>query len=426
MRLRLSLLCIAGLGSSGVPELRAQPHRDYRLEAEAAYARKDYAQAQAALTDALRLRPDSPRYLHMLAAASTLAGDAPGALAALNRIADLGVAVATDRDRDFAALQGTPELRRVQERFADNRTPRGEVHTWAELPGRSGIIEGITYRAKTGELFFGDVYHRCIWRRDRDGRVARYSAEDEELFGVFGLAFDEPRAVLWAATTAVPEIQGYENDMKDVAGLAEFNLVTSELKRVVLLPVDGREHGVGDLVVAADGTVYATDSMSPIIWQLAPGAEEFEIVVDSPLFGSLQGIILEGRTLIVADYSNGLFSVDLDRREVQAIPTPKTTTLVGLDGVVAVPGGVVATQNGTDPQRVLHIALSPDFKSIVSVTVLASGQPELRDVSLLTLVDSVPTVITSAGWAGYEPAPGRTPPTRDVRLLQVPLAPPAP
>lgn len=417
------LLLLAALASGGIPELSAQPHREHRLEAEAAYARKDYTSAKAALTDALRLRPDSPRYLQMLAAVSALAGDTAGAIAALNRIADLGVAVTTERDRDFAALEGRPELRKVQQRFADNRSPHGQVHAWAELPGRSGIIEGIAYRPKSGELFLGDVYNRCIWRRDRDGRVVRYSAEDEELFGVFGLAFDEPRNVLWAATTAVPEMTGYESVMKGAAGLAELNLVNSELKRVVLLPVDGREHGLGDLVVAADGTVYATDSMAPVIWQLSPGAEDFEIVVDSPLFGSLQGIVLEGRTLIVADHSNGLFAVDLDRREIKALPTPRNVTLVGLDGLVPVPGGVVATQNGSDPQRVLHLALSPDLQSIANVTVLASGQPELRDLSLITLVDGSPAVIAGAGWDGFEPAPGRAPPTRSVRILQVPLAP---
>ncbi len=425
MRYRPLLLLYSALAAGGVSDLLAQPHREHRLEAEAAYARKDYTTAKAALGDALRLRPDSPRYLQMLAAVSALAGDPAGAIAALNQIADLGVAVATERDRDFSALESTPELRRVQQRFAENRAPQGETHGWAELPGRSGIIEGIAYRAKSGELYLGDVYNRCIWRRDRDGRVVRYSAEDEELFGVFGLAFDEPRNVLWATTTAVPEMTGYETAMKGMAGLAEFNLANSELKRVVFLPVDGREHGLGDLAVAADGTIYATDSMAPLIWQLSPGAEDFEILADSPLFGSLQGIVLEGRTLIVADHSNGLFTVDLASREVKALPTPKNVTLVGLDGLVAVPGGVVATQNATDPQRVLHIALKPDLQGIAKVAVLASGQPELRDLSLITLVDGVPAVISSAGWEGYEPAAGRAPTTRNVRILQVPL-PPAP
>jgi sugar lactone lactonase YvrE len=400
----------------------AQPHREHRLAAEDAYAQRNYAAAGAAIRAALELRPDSPRYLRMLAAVSTLAGDDAGALAALNQIADLGLATVIERDADFATLQGSSEFRRVQQRFADNREPRGEASVLDTLPGRSGIIEGLAYVSRSGELFLGDVHHRCIWRRDRDGRVTRYSAEDEELFGVFGLALDEPRNTLWAATTAVPEMTGFNVELQGLAALAEFNLATSELRRVVHLPLDGREHGLSDLIVAPDGTVYATDSLSPIIWQLAPGAEEFEIVAGSPLFGSLQGLVLERRTLIVADYTNGLFAIDLDRREIQAIPTPKSTTLTGLDGMVAVPGGIVATQNGTDPQRVLHLTLAPDLRSITNVAVLASGQPELQDIGLITLMDSVPTLVANAGWEGFSAAPNRTPATRTVHLLQVPLS----
>lgn len=401
----------------------AQPHREHRLEAEAASAQKDYAAAKSAIRAALDLRPDSPRYLRMLAAVSALAGDDNGALAALNQIAALGLATAIERDADFATLQGSPEFRRVQQRFADNRAPRGQALVFAELPGRSGIIEGIAFRSRTGDLFLGDVHLRCIWRRGQDGRITRFSADDEELFGVFGLALDETRNVLWATTTAVPEMTGFNVELEGRAALAEFDLATSELRRVVHLPLDGREHGLSDLVIAPDGTVYATDSISPVVWQLSPGAEEFEIVADSPLFGSLQGLVLERRTLIVADYTNGLFTIDLDGRKIQAISTPKNTTLIGIDGMVAVPGGLVVTQNGTDPQRVLHLTLAPDLRSVANVTVLAAGLPELQDVGLITLMDSVPTLVADAGWEGFSAAPNRTPATRTVHILQVPLSP---
>jgi len=418
--LLFSAVITLGCGPIGAD---AQPHREHRLEAEEAYAQKDYAAAKAALRAALDLRPDSPRYLRMLAAVSALSGDDDSALAALNQIAALGVATTIERDADFATLQGSAEFRRIQQRFADNRAPTGQAVVMEKLPGRTGIIEGLAYRSRTGELFLGDVHHRCIWRREPDGRVTRYSAEDEELFGVFGLALDEPRNTLWAATTALPEMTGFNVELQGLAALAEFNLANSELRRVVHLPLDGRDHGLSDLVVAPDGTVYATDSISPIVWQLAPGAEEFEIAAQSPLFGSLQGVILERRTLIVADYTNGLFTIDLDRREVQAIPTPKNHTLIGIDGIVAVPGGIVVTQNGTDPQRVLHLTLAPNLRSITNVAVLASGQPELQDLGLITLMDSVPTLIANAGWEGFSAAPNRPPATRTVHILQVPLSP---
>jgi sugar lactone lactonase YvrE len=393
-------------------------HRDFRVAGEAAYERKDYAAAREAFAHALELRPDSPRYLHMLATLSALTGDATSALKYLNQLADLGVASPIERDRDLASLQGTPEFLRILQRFAENRGPHGEVEELAELPGRTGIIEGIAFRERTGDLFLGDVHHRCIWRRDRDGRVAQFTVDDEELFGVFGIAIDEARNTLWAATTALPEMSGFTPDMKGEAALAEFNLATSELRRIIPVPGDGREHGLGDLLIAPDGTIFATDSISPVVWKLTPGEEEMEKVVDSPVFSSLQGLALDDRTLLVADHATGLFIVDLATRNITSLPPPKNATLIGIDGIVVVPGGIVAIQNGVEPQRVIRVGLTPGMTAVVDVTVLAAGLPNLTDLSLITLANGRPTFIAGAGWDGFDPAKAKQPRAHTVRVFQ--------
>jgi hypothetical protein len=214
---------------------------------------------------------------------------------------------------------------------------------------------------------------------------------------------------------------GFTDQVKGFAALAEFDLATSELRRVVPVPVDGREHGLGDLLLAPDGTVYATDSKAPVIWQLAPGAEELEKTVESPAFGSLQGMALFDRTLLVADYTNGLLTVDLATRNVNALTPPEKTTLLGLDGVVAVPGGIVATQNGVEPQRVVHITLSREIDRITSVRVIAAALPNLTDLTLITLVNDRPTWVAGSGWDGFDPAKARQPPAHTVRIFQANL-----
>lgn len=399
----------------------AQSHLDLRDEALAAYERKDYATAAAATEAALALRPDSPRYLRQLAALSALTGNAAAAITFLQRLAALGVTADVERDRDFASLQGTPEFRRVVDALAANRTPQGAAGILAELPGRTGILEGIAYRERTGDFYFGDVHHRCVWRRDRAGKVDRFTVDDEGLLGIFGLAVDETRGLLWAAMSAVPEMEGFTPELDGQAALAAFSLATSELVHLVPVPDDGRAHGLGDLTVGPDGTVYATDSRAPVIWKLSPGAEEPQVVAQSPTFGSLQGIVLEDRILLVADHANGLFTIALDSGRINALATPPQTTLVGLDGLVAIPGGVVAVQNGVDPQRVLQLTLTPGFTSVARVRVLAAGQPHLTDLTLLTLVNEQPTLIAGAGWEGLEGARTKTPPIHPVRLFQVSL-----
>lgn len=416
----LAMLLLAAASLSAAESV-SKTHQDFRADADAAYQRKDYATAKSAISAALRLRPDSPRYLHSLAALSALTGDAKGALDRLRQLAALGVGPQIERDPDFASLQGTPEFLRIIGAFATNRAPRGEVSVFAELPGRTGIIEGIAFRPRTGDLFFGDVHHRCIWRRDRTGQVVRFTAEDDELLGIFGLAIDEERNTLWATMTALPEMAGFTSVQKGQSALADFNLTTSELRRVVPVPGDGRDHGCGDLLVAPDGTVFLTDSKAPVIWKLAPDAEEIEKVADSPVFSSLQGLALEKRSLLVADYANGLFTVDLATGNISALTAPPGTTLLGIDGLVGIPGGIIAVQNGVEPQRVIRIALTPDRDAVTDVTVLASALPNFSDLSLITLADGHPTLIAGAGWEGFDPAKAKQPPAHTVRVFQVML-----
>lgn len=423
MRLVLTLLLFAG---------SLQAADDYRThlalsrEAQAAYERRDYPAARKAIQGALELRPDSPRYLQSLAGLSARVGDTDAALAALRRLAALGVSRPVERDPDLATLQGTPPFLKILQQFSENRSPQGEAEVFAELPGRLGIFEGIAFRPKTSDLFLSDVYHRCVWRRDSEGRIARFTAPDETLFGMFGLVVDETRNALWVAMTALPEMQDYTEEMKGHAALAEFNLATSELRRVIPLPGDSQEHGLGDIVLAKNGTLYLSDSKAPIIWELAPGEEELFKFVESPLFSSLQGMVIVDRTLIVADYDNGLFAVDLARDgAVRALGRPQNTTLVGIDGLTLLPDGIAATQNGVDPQRVLRLRLAPDQQSIADVTVLAAAQPGMTDLALVASINDRPTYIAGSGWDDYAPAvlTDRQPRPRTVRIFQATVPP---
>lgn len=416
---------LAVLAALVLPLLRAQTpgpsHLDLRAEAHAAYQRKDYAAALSATREALKLRPDSPRYLHNLAALHTLTGDTSAALAHLRRLAALGIHTDVARDPDLASLQGTSEFAEVLGLLAANLEPRGTLGELAELPGRTGILEGIAFRERTGDLFLGDVHHRCIWRRTREGEVSRFTAADVDVAGIFGVAVDEARQTLWATMAAVPQMEGYEPEMKGFTAIAEFDLRTGELRHISPVADDGREHLLGDLTLAPDGTLYATDSRSPVVWQVAPGAEEPTRLFDLPGFQSLQGIALIGRNLIISDYSNGLVVIDLAARQISALVPPENTTLLGIDGLVAIPGGVVATQNGTTPQRVLRIMLSPGADRITDVQVLASGHRTLTDLSLITLVQDRPTFIAGSGWDALEGTRARAPAAHAVRLLQVEL-----
>src|SRR4051794_21585363 len=210
------------------------------------------------------------------------------------------------------------------------------------LPDMRGLIEGIAFRPKTGAYYFGDVHLRCVWLRTADGRVTRFSAPDDRLLGVFRVAVDEARGALWVSIGALPQMAGFDERHKGASGLAELDLQTGAVRRVVMAPADGASHLLGDFVQLADGTIYATDETSPVIWTLAPGGRTL-VPVLTGTFKSLQGITLDGddRGLFVTDYGGGVLHVDLATRAVRPLTAPAGADLRGLDTLLRTPDGAL-------------------------------------------------------------------------------------
>src|SRR5262249_52796800 len=131
--------------------------------------------------------------------------------------------------------------------------------------------------------------------------------------------------------------------------------------------------------------------------------------------------VMDRSTLLVTDYANGFFTVDPASGKTTALAAPKDTTLLGVDGIVPVPGGLVATQNGVTPKRVIRVTLNPDLAAVASVCVLAAALPNLSDLSLITVMNGRPTFIAGSGWEGFDATKMKQPRAHTVRIFQVAL-----
>lgn len=400
--------------------------RRYAREASAALAGHDSPAALALIEKAAALRPDHPPYLEALARLEAMNQRPLDAIATLDRLARMGVYLGVEADRNFAPLRDSPDFREVSRRLRANRDPLGRGQVYFELPAMTGIIEGIAYRRATGDFFFGDVRRRCVWLRRPDGSVRQFPPADARLLGVFGLAVDESRGSLWAATTAVAEMEGYRPADRNRAALVEFALADGRVRHAVALPSDGAGHVLGDLAVAADGTVYATDSLAPVVWCLPPGSSQLQRWLESEEFASLQGIAVtpDGKALLVSDYGNGLFVIDRATRAIRLLTCPPDTTLSGIDGLALVSdGSVVAVQNGTEPRRVVRLWIDPVMRSVARLDVLERGHHAMDDPTLGRLVDERFVFVGSSGWdrfASGGSAGAATP--RSVPIFVTPLS----
>ncbi|HEY0863775.1 MAG TPA: tetratricopeptide repeat protein [Lacunisphaera sp.] len=405
--------------------LRAEPaHRQLLQEATAAAKAGDTATVLAKLEAARALRPDYPRVRINLARFYVQAARFDDAMQQLRDLAAMGLRMDIERDEAYAPLRNRPGFAELVSAFATNLAPTGRDETAWGIAGMDGIIEGLAVHPATLETFFSDVHNRCIWYRDVSGASAvmkKFSADADGLLGVFALKIDAGRNTLWASSSALPEMKGYTNADKGRAFLAAYNLANRRLAATHPVPPDGRAHVLGDFVCAADGTIYASDSTAPVIWRLTSGAAALEKWLESDEFVSLQGLALsaDGRHLHVADYANGLWQVDLATRTPRLLAAPARATFFGIDGLYAVPGGLIAVQNGINPQRIIRIDLAADGTPS-AVRVLGAGHPAMSDLALGQVVAGHFDFIGNAGWAEFEgkkgPAPART-----VTILRTPL-----
>ena len=102
--------------------------------------------------------------------------------------------------------------------------------------------------------------------------------------------------------------------------------------------------------------------------------------------------MLDRSALLVADYANGLFTVDLVNGRITALPPPKNATLLGIDGIVLLP---FAWRN-VDAYHLLpqfdalrsHIdgSSDPSRAEHVAETLIAAVDHALAEGALATLV----------------------------------------
>ena len=373
-------------------------------QAVKAYEAHDVPAFLAHARDAQRLRPDHGGMTYALACADAMTGDTAGAFAMLRRFARLGYTADVMADSDLASLRSLPAFEAIRRALHRNAEPMMRSQAAFTLPERDLLTEGIAFDPGTGAFFIGSVHHRKILRIDRSGRVAEFVASARDgLWAPLGMRADSARGVLWVATTAVPQMVGFDTADAGRSGLFAFDLATGALRGRYLLPKDGAPHALGDVTLSRAGDVYASDSRAPAIYRIRAGADTLEQFLASPLLLSAQGMALdrEERTMYVADYARGILRVDLASREVRLVPAADTVLTLGIDGLYGVGGDLVGVQNGVTPYRVVRLHLDGDGRRIMSADVLERARPDYAEPTLGVVVGRTLYYVANSQWERF-------------------------
>jgi sugar lactone lactonase YvrE len=342
--------------------------------------------------------------MYALASAYALNGDAANALETLRRFAALGYCADAAADSDFAGLRGASGFAEVRRALEANRRPVVKSSVAFTLAERDLLTEGIAYQPETKAFFVGSVHRRKIVRVDRSGRATDFvPTEHDGIWAPLGMKVDAGRGLLWVAAAAVPQMLDFDSADAGRSGLFRYVLATAALTGKFLISPDGVPHLLGDLTIARNGDVYASDSRAPIVWRIRAGTDSLERFIESPLLLSAQGLALtpDEQTLYLADYSRGILKIDLSSRSLTLLPCRDGVLALGIDGLYLAGGTLIGIQNGVDPHRVVRLTLDSNRDSLIESEVLERRHPSYSEPTLGVLVGAELFYIANSQWEKF-------------------------
>jgi hypothetical protein len=397
--------------------------RSLRAKANACEAAGDLACAISAFETALELQPGHRMYWLNMAIWNQQIGNRPKALAWLQEFANAGLYVAP------SAMAGAlevalddPDFGPVLQQIQTNAEPMGEAELYQQISETNLLVEGIAFDPQTGRTFVSTIAERSIWFAEKSGAFTPFVSDDSRLRSLFSLVVDADRHLLWV-TSGTLEQTFLTNDEPATTGLFAFDL--SNGVPVRHYDLTDKAKILGDLAQAEDGTLYASDGMDGAIWQFAADGRSAQKLDTGEALSSPQGIVVRGKTLFVADYSTGLFRIDLQPKAkpmIRQIPAPAGTSLIGMDGLVDVGDALLAIQNGAAPKRLLRIELTANQTEVRQAKPVLQGHPMMEEPTQGVLVGDHLLFIANAQWAKFA-ADGSDPktPREPVNILSLAL-----
>lgn len=377
----------------------AQNYREARSQLVSAYGEADYKAMRAAARTALRFRPRYPNALFNLALAEVLDSDPAASMQTLLELLSIGVDFGIAEREEFAPLRDLPEWDDYEAQVGRLFDPVGVAEVAASLDAPNFVPEGIAVDA-SGALYLGSVTEGALVRLGDE--VQTLSTPANGHWSVFGMRFDRANG-LWFASAAVAQFS-VETDQRGRSGLFRLSLDDGEISHAALLPAAETDQVLGDLVIADDETLYATDSVSGAVYRYRIGQREFEAIVKPGVLGSPQGLVLDtsGDYLYVADYVGGLYRVEITSGKVQKISVEANVTDYGIDGLYRYRGQLIAIQNGVRPNRVIAMTLGDNGLSVTASRILAANLDEFDEPTLGAVADDHFYFVANSHWNRFD------------------------
>lgn len=369
------------------PPPAAKTFWDYNLELRAARLKGDHQTWAAAGAEILKLAPDSPEVLISVSRANAGLGRTDEALKLLDEAVRRGAGFEPDRFPEYERIKEEERFQKIVKQAKANMAPLPKAETFTLLPSTA---EGIAYDPVSRRLFAGP--EGAIVQIDAAGKVSPF-VSGNGLRQVLGLKADPERRLLWAVSGRFPDVTpGPNPPPEDVGtgGLHVYHLDSAE--RIANYELDERPvlHGLNDIALARDGTVYVTDSTQGAIYRLKAGDKQLERWLQDGKLSLLNGLVLspDDKRLYVA-HVEGVSVIDTGSRERKLLAPPANMAVTNMDGLAWYNGSLLGVQNSPYFRRIVRIHLSPKGTAIEKVTIVNARTPDYHQTTAAVAGDKL-------------------------------------
>lgn len=335
--------------------------------------------------------PNSAGMQRRRLSAAIASGDAAEGLSAMRRLASMGAALSPADQARARPLVGAAASAQLAACFSANAQPAARSRLYAHLPAEQRLVEGLLWDPERRRLFATSVV---------GGRIVPVGGEgapSEPLGSLLGGAYDSASRRFLIATAPLGFAPAGQQPFAGLLSVDPDDL--GDVTRI-RAPAGATP---GDVAVAADGTVFASDGLSGAVYRCRAGCTTLELWLPAGTFFSAQGLAVSAdqRLLYVADRRYGLAAVELATGRVLRVEGGPGVMLDGMDGLLLHGGDLIATQTAYAPQRIVRLRIARDGLSVMRVDLLERAHPEWGELGLAAIDGNRLIYVADAQWARW-------------------------
>jgi hypothetical protein len=294
----------------------------------------------------------------------------------------------------FDPLRALTQYSALHAKMIANDTRRSTAIKVFGLTDAGLLPEDIDYDATTKLFYITSVLKKEILAVDGTGN-ARVFAVGPDKWPMMAVKVDVRHHLLWATETALDGFSWSSKEDWGRSAVLLYDLKTGKL----LHRIEGPEHtALGDMTLTAEGDAVVSDGDHGGVYRVRRATQQMERLDAGDFISPQTPAMLARERVLVPDYVRGIGILDLRTKHVSWIAMEGRYALSGVDGLYLSGRTLIATQNGTSPERVVRFELDHALSRVDSESVLERATPTLGDPTHGVVVDGHFYYIANSGW----------------------------